>query len=183
MSSGPLALASHSDLPKIAAVYTAAVAPTLPFAVTRPCENVRRRVLFLCRRTCGTRTFERNHSTTTNKSLYKSISGDQGVSFLPSAVCGSFLLGTAALHGLNETQASSCHPFCLPSCPWHPSLCLKGPLRLCLTWLLSSGKAWEGLSCTSRRNASAQEQARLDRAFCVRPNGRLPCTCFKRFYL
>lgn len=133
-------------------MYTAAVAPTLPLDVTRPCKGQSWNELVHTPPIACSEAVDLNVSLLTNNRKSRPRPGlfCRPLALLPSKVCESFPRGTAVLHELNVRQASSCRPSCLPSCLWHPSLSLKGPLLLCLTWLL--------MLCKSSWTVKAQEQ-------------------------
>lgn len=166
-------------VPKMAAVYTAAVAPTLPLAVTRPYNTKASSADAVHKsKPSSVKALDLNASLPITTAPAHEHLGlcNQLLALLPSTVCESFLQGIAALHELTETQASSCRPSCLPSCPWHLCQSLKGPLLLCLTWLLDCCK----LLREARKQKLLQRQcsgvSKKCGAFGVLANGQIfPC--------
>ena len=107
---------------RMAAVYTAAVAPTRPLDVTR-----------LCAAGGSRRESQPQVASEARNCLFSCQLGDHS----PLADGGYDRRGTEARPWTNATWASSCHPSCLPSCLWHP--CPTGPWLPCPTWLRSGG--------------------------------------------
>ena len=114
--------------PRMAAEYTAAVAPTRPLDVTRFCGKRSEASAARTRRTP-----QSVKAVTTHPGQRTTVAKQQRASCAPSTVGGYVRRGTAGLHARTARWASSCpcpRP-CRRACPWHPFL--RDPWRPCPT--------------------------------------------------